>query len=672
MKNKILLFISSFLTTFSLQAQEKTEQCGVELSEEFKFKYDEKFEHYFEEQLNLKQKGIATYYIPVVFHVIHAGDEIGHDSNVSDRQIYEVLQGLNDHYKNNHKHNDSSDTSIQFVLATKAPDGTCSTGINRIDYGHNSAYRTYGSAYSATDNGVDKTIIRNLSRWDPTKYYNIWIVRHISSSSGVAAYAYYPSEHGKAHDGTFISSRYVSYALSETLAHELGHSLNLMHTFQGSTGTNCPSQINGCGNDGDCISDTPPHTMKHTYDSNVTAFNSCSNNNDSSFKTNYMSYNSSTFKKVFTPMQITRMRSAINTYRSSFLPSNNNVFLMNEAPKANFRVDYDETSMKKIFCINTPIKLVNTSTCYLNTFTDTEVPNYTSYWEIKKNNQIVLTSKEVNPTISLSQIGYYDVQLTVTNNYGKSVSYKKDIIEILPSNISNSCAPNTTNKGNHNINIANVILNRINNTTEERKVEGYRDFSCSHITQAYSDQYNNLFIRPVYIGSPNKMFISGFIDYNNNGFYENNEQIFHQEVTWGSERKHILIPFIAPSNVVLDKPLRMRLVSDSSAITANKVNCLANFSYGDIEDYGVIFVQNLSNEEFNDSNIKLYPNPTNDFLNIELSNGDIKDLEVYDMAGKLIISKKISSKTYRLDIQYLSNGNYILKINNSSQKFIKQ
>jgi hypothetical protein len=41
--------------------------------------------------------------------------------------------------------------------------------------------------------------LKNLNRWDPTRYVNIWLVREICSASsgcGVAGYAYFPSAHG--------------------------------------------------------------------------------------------------------------------------------------------------------------------------------------------------------------------------------------------------------------------------------------------------------------------------------------------------------------------------------------------------------------------------------------------------------------------------------------------
>lgn len=192
---------------------------------------------------------------------------------------------------------------------------------------------------------------------------------------GVGGYAYYPTEHGTAHDGTFIDYQYIIWGNSPILTHELGHSLNLMHTFQGSTGTSCPVQINGCGADGDCVSDTPPHPQVHPYDLVLTAANSCAGNNNSTFKHNYMCYTRNEYRNVFTPMQISRMQSAVTFYRSSYLPATNSVFTMTQKPQAQFYINENNSNYKQFFCAGTPLNLRNSSTCFLNTFNNTTLAN---------------------------------------------------------------------------------------------------------------------------------------------------------------------------------------------------------------------------------------------------------------------------------------------------------
>jgi len=85
--------------------------------------------------------------------------------------------------------------------------------------------------------------LKNLNRWTPTDYINIWLVREICSAGsgcGVAGYAYFPASHGNPEDGIVMEAEYMGSSPGGTgvLAHEMGHYLGLYHTFQG-----------GCTND---------------------------------------------------------------------------------------------------------------------------------------------------------------------------------------------------------------------------------------------------------------------------------------------------------------------------------------------------------------------------------------------------------------------------------------
>jgi ASPIC and UnbV/FG-GAP-like repeat/Secretion system C-terminal sorting domain len=84
----------------------------------------------------------------------------------------------------------------------------------------------------------------------------------------------------------------------------------------------------------------------------------------------------------------------------------------------------------------------------------------------------------------------------------------------------------------------------------------------------------------------------------------------------------------------------------------------------------------LKVQGFENSNFTIFPNPTTDFLNINLKNrSEIKSIEIYDMSGKLVISQ-ISNNTL-FDTKNLSSGEYIILLQDSenklySEKFIKK
>ncbi len=78
-----------------------------------------------------------------------------------------------------------------------------------------------------------------------------------------------------------------------------------------------------------------------------------------------------------------------------------------------------------------------------------------------------------------------------------------------------------------------------------------------------------------------------------------------------------------------------------------------------------------TNETKKTNNISIYPNPASNFINLQADKSIIdKSYEIVDMAGKSVINNKISGK--EINISNLTTGNYILKIDNQSYKFIKK
>lgn len=86
--------------------------------------------------------------------------------------------------------------------------------------------------------------------------------------------------------------------------------------------------------------------------------------------------------------------------------------------------------------------------------------------------------------------------------------------------------------------------------------------------------------------------------------------------------------------------------------------------------------QTLSNSSFDkDQSILIYPNPTNTIVNIKCDN-TIKSIELYDVQGRVLITKMVSDYNAILDISNKSNGIYFLKITSENgikvEKLIKE
>jgi PKD repeat protein len=270
------------------------------------------YEHFIKGQKNAK--GLPpTYVLPVVVHIIHDNGP----ENLPDALVLQGIQDLNDAFANVGYYDPTTgvDTKIQFCLARRDTLGNLTSGITRTQ-----------TSLTNMLMDVDDLTVKNLSRWDPTQYINIWLVRSICDSGGgcgVAGYAYFPASHGNPEDGIMMEAGFFgsSQAASGVQIHEMGHYLGLYHTFQGG----CTN--NDCLADGDRVCDTPPDQSTATVPCG-TAVNSCSTDTDSGFATDqndliedYMDYGDFNCYSVFTQGQADRMLWHIENVRYSLLES---------------------------------------------------------------------------------------------------------------------------------------------------------------------------------------------------------------------------------------------------------------------------------------------------------------------------------------------------------------
>ena len=78
--------------------------------------------------------------------------------------------------------------------------------------------------------------------------------------------------------------------------------------------------------------------------------------------------------------------------------------------------------------------------------------------------------------------------------------------------------------------------------------------------------------------------------------------------------------------------------------------------------FEVIYENSANIGEFNKSEIKIYPNPTNDFVTIQVPNNfENKQVEIQDLSGKILFSKTLSESAL-LDLSHLSAGTYFIRI----------
>ena len=136
------------------------------------------------------------------------------------------------------------------------------------------------------------------------------------------------------------------------------------------------------------------------------------------------------------------------------------------------------------------------------------------------------------------------------------------------------CNPSTLNHFS-DYGIEKVEFANINNLSTHGE-EGYMDFSCEN--QAYIEAGAN-YILKVTTGSQNPHDTRAWIDYNNNGEFENDELVMEQLNTKDPE-ENIQIP----ETIIYDTSFRLRISSD--LVGSDNGPC-DNVTAGQVEDYGI-------------------------------------------------------------------------------------
>ncbi len=373
----------------------------------------------------------SVYILPVVVHIVHNNGP----ENISDAQVINAIDYLNEAYSHVSPYDGPNgvNTEIQFCLAKQDPLGNFTTGINRVV---SATYTDIPYFDSAKD-----LALKNLSRWDPSLYINIWVIKNIQGST--AGYAFLPPGGiASLYDGIVLEYGYMgsSKDANNVLTHEMGHYLGLQHTFEGG----CPN--NNCLTDGDGICDTPPDATKFTCSDNSCVTDPDDPSASNPFRSaglgglgdqpdmtnNYMDYSSFSCQNAFTQGQKDRMR----FFTDPALGGRKTLHISNGCePPCSSPITGDYT-------YSAP---VNSGVATL--FTNTTSSSATNYeWYI--NGTLVNTTKDLLYTFSNG--GIYTVELIAMNAEISCAQHiKKTINVICPSlGASFSASGTSVNVGN--------------------------------------------------------------------------------------------------------------------------------------------------------------------------------------------------------------------------------
>lgn len=353
------------------------------------------------------ERGGSPYIIPVVFHIIHNNGP----ENISNEQIYDAVRVLNEDFNKQNSEWPSvrpefldrvADVGVTFRLAQRDPSGNCTNGITRT--------------VSVLTNEGDQAM-KSLIQWPRDRYMNVWVS---ASAAGAAGYTFPPgavaNSWSAGMDGIVILSTYTGAIgssnpnRSHALSHEVGHWLNLKHTWGGS---NDPGLASNCNTDDD-VADTPNTIGWTTCNLQGATCGSALDNVE-----NIMEY--AYCQKMFTNGQKTRMIAAINSGTASrsnlWSPANLTLTGVNDTPQL---CEAAFMSNRRIVCVGQSV-----------TFTDLSYNGVTGRtWNLEGAEPSTASTTGVTATYATS--GEYSVSLTVTDGTQSLTTTQQQYITVLP------------------------------------------------------------------------------------------------------------------------------------------------------------------------------------------------------------------------------------------------
>lgn len=416
----------------TFEAMEETFKANPALKAQFEASQAQ-FEVEYQNALNQlkttsRTAAVPVYTIPVVFHVMG-------NLNVSDQAFVNLISYVNNDFAKLGSDVGSIDptfaslyvdSEIRFALAKKDPNGNCTNGIIRHD-ADNPYWSQSSPAYNYSGTGTN--------RWPTTKYLNIYIVECIESTtytcpttSGgyIGGYTYLPGTQTttSGRDAIVMLRNQVTVSSptdSRTLSHEIGHWLNLSHTFGGSNNPyfTSPSTTPGPGScSTDNVADTPPTGGYFSFcPSAATYTRDCSNPPNYE---NIMDYSSC--PKMFTQGQTTRMRTAL----TSSTGGRNNLWSATNYAATGIDGSYTCTPVAEFEANKRKI-------CAGNTFTFTSLSQTGTSgsvsWQFPGG--VPATSTATSQVVSYSTPGTYSVILTATNTTGTDTETKTSYVTVV-------------------------------------------------------------------------------------------------------------------------------------------------------------------------------------------------------------------------------------------------
>lgn len=576
--------------------------------------------------------------IPVVVHVIHNGDAVGVNENISEGQILSQITVLNQDFSRQAGtpgFNDSpvgASMDIAFCMAQRDADGLSTNGIVRYNLGSEAAW------------DMDELeLIKAQTQWDPEKYLNIWVVNQIVVSGvfELAGYAQFPTDSGldgldegtstaAATDGVAIGYLYFgsediypqgSYNaprnLGRTTSHEVGHFFGLRHIWGDED--NCTAD--------DYCADTP---IAFTANSGCPdeGFDSCEDSEGTDMFQNYMDYTDDLCLNIFTADQKERMLAVLaNSPRRHALITSNGCL-----PGQTF--DNDGS-----------LSIQNLGTTCSNVVAP-----------------VLILTNTGNSTLTTAVINYAtDTDAAATYTWTGSLENGETADVTLPEF--------TISQGEHTF---TVSLASVNNTEDQAPSNDTKTQTFS-VTPSFNtiqivvtvatDEYGEEVIWAIEDSNEEIVFANVDIEnFPNVEFYESNTVYNHTIDLVPNECYTFTILDLGNDGICCEYGAgyyNIKTANDELITSGGEYGQFDTFTFSTNTTMGTSATGARAN------GIKVYPNPSHNVINIAVPKATaLPDaFTVYNNLGQLVSTGKVNSNNQEINISGYANGVYYIKLN---------
>lgn len=580
--------------------------------------------------------------IPVVIHVIHNGDAVGTNENISEGQIMSQLTVLNQDFRkmlNTPGHNTNpvgADVEIEFCLAQRDEAGINTTGIIRYNLGDEDGWDM-----------EEIEVLKTQTQWDPEKYLNIWIVNSASIGGFIqlAGYAQFPTNSGipgldepglptaANTDGVVIAADCFGSSdiypqgnympgkdKGRTATHEIGHFFGLRHIW---------GDEEGCtGND---FCDDTPVAAGQNEGCPATGFDSCPDNPGTDMFQNYMDYSDDNCMNIFTLDQKDRILAVLaNSPRRASLTTSNGC-----VPGTVYENDgslqlqglnvtaCEGTFMPQVIFKNNGSNTITTATISY-TLDDAPASTYTYNGSLAPQQQVTIDLPTINPGFG-------------THNYSVVITSVNGVADEAPLNDTKSQEFTVATAFDTDQVIITIMTDNYGEETIWALVDSNENPIASNMNPAAPFGYDFLNSDQLYTFTVdvenNQCYAFGMIDIQGDGICCTYGEGYYTVTT-----------------------------ADGTVIAQGGQFGQQEINYFKID-------QSLAvNDVDSVNNIVLYPNPATSSITLSVASSSVlpNKYEIYNSIGQLMSKGNITAQTSVIEVNQLSTGVYFVKVSSDA------